>query len=84
MAAVEKDETRGSIALGKVSADTGVVVRSLSGDKQFISKAISMGIIPGSGLVIVRNHKIGPVIIFLRDSFIAIGRREAGNILVEV
>jgi ferrous iron transport protein A len=73
-----------SILLGKVPANTDAVVKSISGGRHFVSKAIGMGIVPGSGLSIVRNHKIGPIIVFLRDSFIAISRREAGNIRVEV
>ena len=81
---MQNSKTEISISLGKVHANTGATIKSISGDKRFITKVIGMGITPGSELFIVRNHKIGPVIVFLRDSFIAIGRREAGNILVEV
>lgn len=81
---MQNSETEISISLGKVHANTDATIKSISGDKRFITKVISMGMIPGSELFIVRNHKIGPIIVFLRDSFIAIGRREAENILVEV
>lgn len=80
----QNDKTGISIQLGKLRANTSATVKSISGEKRFITKAIGMGITPGSDILIVRNHKIGPVIVFLRDSFVAISRREAGNILVEV
>lgn len=81
---MQNRKTEKTIPLGKVRANTVAVVKSISGGRQFVSKAIGMGIVPGSGVSIVRNHKIGPIIVLLRDSFIAISRREAGNILVEV
>jgi len=72
------------VPLGKVRVNTRAVVNSIPGNKKFVTKAIGMGITIGSEVFVVRNHKMGPVIIFLRDSSIALGRKEAGDILVEV
>lgn len=81
---MKKKKTENSMSLGRVNANTSASIKTLSGDRRFMTKAIGMGITPGSELFIVRNHKIGPVIVFLRDSFIAISRCEAENITVEV
>ncbi len=73
-----------SVPLAKMSANSKGVVQTLLGDRNFIAKAIGLGITPGAEIIISRNHQRGPLIISLRDSTIAIGRREAANILVEV
>lgn len=58
-------------------------IENLSGGQAFISRASGRGFTPGATIRVVRNHKIGPLIVFLRDTQIALGRSEAGKIMVE-
>lgn len=72
------------IPLPKISVNSRGTIRTISGSKSFLSKVTGLGITPGSKIAIIRNHKVGPLIIFMRDSFIAVSRKEAANIFVEI
>ncbi len=58
-------------------------VTSLSGESRFISRITSVGITVGGGLTVVRNSKRMPVLIYARDTMLAINKKEALNIQVE-
>ncbi len=84
MGNVQVKKNNVSVPLAKMSANSRGIVQTLLGDRNFIAKAIGLGVAPGAEVIIFRNHHRGPLIISLRGSSIAIGRREAANILVEV
>ena len=61
--------------------DNGTI-DSLTGSGLFLNRAASMGFVPGTDVVVVRNQRRGPLIVRLKDTDIAIGRKEAGKICV--
>ncbi len=81
---IQVKENPVSVPLAKVPANSRGIVHTILGNTTCIAKLIGLGVTPGAEVVIFRNHHRGPLIISLRDSSIAIGRREAANILVEV
>lgn len=64
--------------------ETGKIafIKDLIGDQGFISRASATGFTPGTQLKMVQNFRKGPLIVFLRDTQVALGRKEAKKIMV--
>lgn len=60
------------------------IVKGLSGDNRFLSRITSVGLTVGGVLRVVRNAKRMPVLVYARDTMLAIDKKEAANIQVEV
>ncbi|MCG8632516.1 MAG: ferrous iron transport protein A [Desulfobacterales bacterium] len=58
-------------------------IRELKGNRRFLSRVLGMGLTPGTRVGVLSNFKLGPLILFLRNSQVAIGRKEAEKIIVE-
>lgn len=58
------------------------VIDSLSGDNNFISRVISTGFTPLTEVTMVQNRRKGPLLVYLRDTHMAIGREEARRIII--
>jgi len=71
------------LALAGVRRGEAVQVRRLEGGHHFVSRLASLGFTPGVRLMVLQNFGHGPIIVALRDTRIALGRGEAGQILVE-
>jgi ferrous iron transport protein A len=59
-------------------------IASIDGDKRFLSRVSSIGLTVGSTVEVVCNQKKQPILVFGRDTMIAINRRESDKIMVEV
>ena len=59
-------------------------VKDIKGDARFISRITSIGLTTGAMLKVLRNVKRLPLLIYSRDTMLAINKREAENIHVEV
>ena len=70
------------IPLSSLKAWEVGMVQDISGKPGFISRISATGFSLNAEVTMVRNWKWGPLIIFLRDTQIALGRIEAGNIMV--
>ena len=66
-----KDETKGKVA-------------EIIGDIHYQSRITSIGVTVGSEIEVIQNYKKQPVLIYCRDTMIAVNKKEAGNIIVEV
>jgi len=71
------------ISLDQLRVDSNASIKSILGDKNFISRAVGRGFTPGTKLIVVQNFKIGALIVFLRDTQVALGRGEAKKIMVD-
>ena len=60
----------------------GAVTR-VAGDARFVSRVTSIGITEGCPIEVVQNAKKRPILVFERDSLIAIGRKDCDLIDVE-
>ena len=65
--------------------DTGEqgIIHSLDGDKRFLSRAMAMGFVPDTPVIVIRNGRNTPLIVGLRDTKVALGRSQAGNIKIK-
>ena len=70
------------MSLGEVKADKEARVASINGDARFLSRVTSIGITPGCVLKVIRNDKNRPVLVFARDTMIALNRNECKGIEV--
>jgi ferrous iron transport protein A len=61
-----------------------VIVREIMADDRLISRTSSMGITGGSTLEVIRNEKKQPMLLFCRDTMVAINRKECEKIFVEM
>ena len=59
------------------------IISSISGDNRYIGRVTSIGITPGCRIRIVKNDKNRPIIVYSRDTMIALNRAECDQIKVE-
>jgi ferrous iron transport protein A len=65
------------------SGQRGVVAR-LDGDERFLSRITAIGLTPGCPVEILRSKDHQPVLLYSRDTMIAVSRREGAKIMLEV
>ncbi len=69
--------------LVELEKDKSGVVASVNGDARFVSRITSIGITPGCKVTIVKNESRRPLLVYSRDTMIALNRKECENIMVE-
>jgi ferrous iron transport protein A len=74
--------TSPSVPLTQLAPREEGTVAALSGGHGFVSRLATLGFTPGAPLTMVQNFGHGPLIVRVRDTRIALGRGEAGHILV--
>lgn len=57
-------------------------VLEIKDETRLVNRLSSMGILCGSQIEICQNHKKQPVLLFVRDTLVAIGREESKKIVV--
>ncbi len=61
----------------------GMVV-SVTGDSRFVSRITSIGLTPGCRVSVIKNEKNRPILVYSRDTMIALNRKDCSNIEMEV
>lgn len=56
-------------------------IREIKDESRLINRLSSMGLLRGSQIEVCQNHKKQPVLVFARDTLVAIGRGESEKIL---
>lgn len=69
--------------LNELKKEESAVIASVTGDTRFVSRITSIGITPGCKITIIKNEKRRPLLVYSRDTMIALNRNECENILVE-
>ncbi len=72
------------MSLSEAKANGEVRVSRISGDARFQSRITSIGITPGCALKVIRNDRNRPVLVYSRNTMIALNRKECSGIEVEV
>lgn len=68
--------------LNETCENTSYIIEGFEGDVHFENRVSAMGIRAGVSLKVIRNQKKLPVLIYARDTLIAIGRNESEKIKV--
>ena len=61
---------------------SGVIAR-VNGDTRFVSRITSIGLTPGCRVTVIKNEKRRPLLVYSRDTMIALNRNECDDIEVE-
>jgi ferrous iron transport protein A len=69
--------------LSEVRAGTTVTITNIQGDERLLGRTSSMGMIVGSTIEILKNEKKQPLLLFCRDTMVAVNRRECEKIEVK-
>lgn len=59
------------------------IVSSIDGDSRYVGRITSIGITPGCRIKIIKNNRNRPLIVFSRDTMIALNSNESKNIGVK-
>ncbi|MCR4645615.1 MAG: ferrous iron transport protein A [Oscillospiraceae bacterium] len=70
------------MSLNEVKENTDAVITAIEGDVRFISRITSIGLTPGCRISIIKNDKSRPVLLYSRDTMIAVNRKECKGIQV--
>lgn len=57
-------------------------IEALEGDSRFMSRVISMGLTIGCPIEVLQNEKKQPILIFGRDTMVALNRKECEKIRI--
>lgn len=68
--------------LSETPAGTKGRIQSLEGDGRFLSRVTSMGLTIGCPIEVLQNEKKQPILIFGRDTMVALNRKECEKIQI--
>lgn len=71
------------MSLSEVKENGEALVSAVQGDTRFMSRITSIGLTPGCRVRVVKNDKNRPLLVFSRDTMIALNRKECMGITVE-
>ena len=74
--------TQQAVSLTRLAPQEKGTMIELHGGAHFVSRLATLGFTPGTSLTMVQNFGRGPLIVLVRDTRIALGRGEAGKIMV--
>ena len=69
--------------LSELAKDQSGVIASINGDARFVSRITSIGLTPGCRISIIKNEKRRPILVYSRDTMIALNRTECDGIEVK-
>ena len=59
-------------------------ISSIEGDGRFLNRVTSIGLTLGSTVQVIQNQKKHPLLVYTRDTMIAINPKECEKIMLEV
>jgi ferrous iron transport protein A len=60
------------------------IIRGIDGDARLLNRVAAIGLTPGCPVKIIRNEARQPILLYSRDTVIALSRREGEKIMLEV
>ena len=70
------------IMLSEAKPDKSYIVKEIKDEVRLRNRLSSMGIMCGSRIKVCLNNRKQPVLIFVRDTLVAIGRSESKKIIL--
>ena len=71
------------MSLSEVKESGEAVVASIVGDTRFVSRITSIGLTPGCRVSVIKNDRNRPMLVYSRDTMIALNRKECEGVKVE-
>ena len=69
--------------LSELGNDAEGIITAVNGDSRFIGRITSIGLTPGCTVTVIKNEKNRPLLVYSRDTMIALNRSECDLIEVE-
>lgn len=69
--------------LSELKKDEKGVIANINGDARFVSRITSIGLTPGCSITVIKNEKRRPILVYSRDTMIALNRKECEDIEVK-
>ncbi len=69
--------------LSELPMNAECVIASLNGDQRFVSRITSIGLTPGCKVSVIKNDGNRPMLVYSRDTMIALNRNECKGIEVK-
>lgn len=69
--------------LSELTKDQSGIIASINVDARFVSRITSIGLTPGCRISIIKNEKRRPILVYSRDTMIALNRTECDGIEVK-
>lgn len=69
--------------LTKCRENRDCIITSITGNHRFLDRVSAMGITPNTKIQIIQNRKRQPVLLYTRDTLIALNRDESMGIYVK-
>jgi len=82
-AQTQETPTDTTVAVTELRPDETGIIADLSGGRSFVARCLALGCAPGAEVTMVRNSGRGSLIIGVRGTQVALGRREAEHLLVK-
>ena len=71
-----------AIALSDAKPGTRYCILEIKEENRLVNRLSSMGLLCGSTVEVCQNNKKQPILLFARDTLVAIGREESEKIMV--
>lgn len=71
------------MCLSELEENRSAVVTNVEGDSRFISRITSIGLTPGCRVKVMKNDKNRPMLVYSRDTMIALNKKECQGVMVE-
>ncbi|MGL6200491.1 MAG: FeoA family protein [Lachnospiraceae bacterium] len=72
------------LQLNKARNGQKVRIAAINGDSRFISRITSIGLTVDCNVEIINSSKNCPILLYARDTMIALGNQECSQIMMEV
>ena len=69
--------------LTELEKESSGIITRINGDTRFVSRITSIGLTPGCKVTVIKNEKRRPLLVYSRDTMIALNRNECADIEVE-
>ena len=76
-------EGKNDMKLSDMKQDSSGKISAISGDEHFMRRITSVGLTTGTPFLLVRNDRKMPVLIYCRETLLAVNRNDAGRIEIE-
>jgi ferrous iron transport protein A len=73
-----------TVPLDQLATGQVGLVRDLAGGHTFVGRLSALGFTPGAHVKMVQNHSLGPIIVLIRGTRIALGRGQARRVQIEL
>ncbi len=71
------------MSLSEMKENKEALVSGINGDTRFVGRITSIGLTPGCRVKVVKNDKNRPLLVYSRDTMIALNKNECRGITVE-